>query len=108
MNHPVRNRLVPYLNAFLGCAVLPAAVIGLIMLRSNVTSMEYRIGALEHQRVAALTEQKGLEADLSSLKARSRVDENQLALTDPDRRKVFIVKRDTSAVPQAASFRRRN
>ena len=108
MIHPVRNRAVPYLNTFLGFAVLPAAIIGLIMLRSNVTSMEYRIGSLERQRVSALTEQKGLEADLASLKARSRVDENQLALSDPDRRKVYMVERDTSAMPQATSFKRRN
>ena len=107
MIYPVRNRALPYLNIFLGFVVLPAAIIGLIVLRSGVTSMEYRIGSLERQRVQALTERKGLEADLASLKARSRVDEDQLALSDPDRRKVFIVKRDTSAVPQAAAFTRR-
>lgn len=106
MRYPVRNRMIPFLNKFLFFVALPAGLVCLIMLRSNVTQMEYQIGALERQKISALTERKGFEADMASLKARSRVDEEQLALSDPDRRKVFIVQRDTSQVPQAASFKR--
>lgn len=106
MRYPVRNRALPFLNKVLFFIGLPSAIICLIMLRSGVTSMEYRIGSLERQKVQAMTERKTLEADISSLKARAKVDQTELALADPDRRKVFIVKRDNSATPQAAAFKR--
>jgi hypothetical protein len=101
-----RNRgIISYLIRPLLVMLLFLGVFGIVMLRSNIVSMEYGIGAMERQRDEALKERKTLVAEYALLRSIQRVDERDIALEFPDRQKVFYVKRDEGGIPYTVSLR---
>jgi hypothetical protein len=79
-------------------------IFGLVWLRSQITSTEYRIGQLQKEKVEALKEEKFLYAKMSSMFSIQQVTTRGLELRFPDRRKVVYVKRDKGGVPYTASL----
>jgi hypothetical protein len=94
-----RKSLFSYIMRPLLGLVLMFCIFGLVRLRSTIVSMEYGIGAAERQREETLRERKVLVAELASLRSIQEVDSREIALTFPDRSKVFYVKRDDGGVP---------
>ncbi|MGD8352372.1 MAG: hypothetical protein PVG55_05205 [Nitrospirota bacterium] len=82
-----------------------AGIFGMVWLRSQITSMEYRMGILEREKVEALREEKALYAEMSSLLSIEQVARNGMSLEFPDRQRVIYVKRDKGGVPYTASLR---
>jgi hypothetical protein len=79
-------------------------IFGLVWLRSQITSTEYRIGQLQREKVEALKEEKFLYAKMSSMFSIQQVTTRGLELRFPDRQKVVYVKRDKGGVPYTASL----
>ncbi len=82
-----------------------AGIFGMVWLRSQITSMEYRIGMLEREKVEVLKEAKALYAEMSSLLSIEQVASNGTGLEFPDRQRIIFVKRDKGGVPYTASLR---
>ncbi|MEJ2314125.1 MAG: hypothetical protein P8Y85_04980 [Nitrospirota bacterium] len=91
---------VPVLVVFLF-----AGIFGMVWLRSRITSMEYRMGTLEREKVEALKQEKALYAEMSSLLSIEQVAKNGMKLEFPDRQRVIYVKRDKGGVPYTASLK---
>ena len=79
-------------------------IFGLVWLRSQITSTEYRIGQLQREKVEALKEEKFLYARMSTMFSIQQVATRGLELRFPDRQKVVYVKRDKGGVPYTASL----
>jgi hypothetical protein len=85
--------------------VLFASIFSLVWLRSQTTSIEYRIGQLEREKVEAIKEEKALYAQMSSVLSIQEVARRDMDLQFPDRQRVVYVKRDKGDVPYKASLR---
>jgi hypothetical protein len=94
-----RKGLISYIIRPVLVLLLTLGIFGLVRLRSTIVSMEYGIGAVERQREEAMKERKVMVAEFASLRSIQVVDQRDMALTFPDRRKVFYVKRDDGGVP---------
>ena len=68
----------------------------LVWLKSEITSLEYRISDFENKRLGLLKDKKELilkRSDILSIENVEHVAMNRFGLTFPDRKKVFYVKR---------------
>ncbi len=86
--------------------LLFASVFGLVWLRSQITSVEYRIGRMQGQKLEAMKEEKVLVARMASLLSLKQVEARNLELQFPDRQKVVYVRREKGGVPYTASLTR--
>lgn len=107
MIYPVRKSVSSYLIIPFLCVLLFTGVFALVWLRSNIVSIEYRIGEVEKGKFEAVRETKALEAEMAALLS---MQETVARLTDeefvsPERKKVVHVKRDKGGAPYTASFR---
>lgn len=100
-----RRSIFSRLAAPLLFVLLFSGVFGLVWLRSQITSMEYRIGMIEREKMEALKEEKALYAEMSSLLSIEQVAKSDAGLQFPDRQRVIYVKRDKGGVPYTASLR---
>lgn len=85
--------------------VVVAGLFGLVWLRSQITSAEYRIGKLEAEKQESTRQEKVLYARMSSMLSIQQVSLRGLDLTFPDRTRVIYVKRDEGGKPYAASLK---
>jgi hypothetical protein len=82
--------------------IVPAIIISvfmLIWLKSEITSLEYRISEYESERLDLLKQKKTLivrRSDILSIKNIEYVAMNRFGLSFPDRKKVIYVKRGES------------
>jgi hypothetical protein len=86
--------------------VLCAGIFGLVWLRSQTISTEYRIGQLEREKIEAMKVEKALYAQIASLLSIQEVVRSDMDLQFPDRQRVVYVRRDKGDVPYKASLRR--
>lgn len=83
-----------------------SGLIGIVWLRSNITSLEYMISEFESVRTERMKETKMLLAERSSLLSMQRVEKTavrNLGLVFPDRTKVVHVTGEKKG-PQHASY----
>lgn len=102
----VRQRsLMSYLVVPLLASVLSAGFFGIVWLRSNIVSTEYRISELENGKMERMRETKMLMAERASVLSMKKAEKRivtELGLAFPDRKKVLYVDiRKTG--PQRAS-----
>jgi hypothetical protein len=101
-----RRSIVSRLAVPFMVVVLCVGIFGLVWLRSQTISTEYRIGQLEREKIEALKEEKALYAQMASLLSIQEVARSDMDLEFPDRQRVVYVRRDTGDVPYKASLRR--
>ena len=100
-----RSRLLVLALPVFFMAVL-MGVFALVWLRAHTTSMEYRIGRMEVQKVQSMSAKKSLVAEMASILSIQEVSKRGLELEFPDRLRVIYVKRDAGGVPYRTSLRR--
>ncbi len=101
-----KSRTVSVLKA-LSIVLLIASVFGMVMLRSNVTSLEYTLSKLEKAKLEAQRDQKTLVAQKAGLMALTRVEQTDLTdmgFTFPERKRVVYVKGADFQGPYRASY----
>ncbi len=86
--------------------LLLASIFGLVWLRSHITSMEYRIGRMQEQKLEAMKEEKALVAKMAAMLSLKQLEARDLELEFPDRQRVIYVKREKGGVPYTASLTR--
>ena len=100
------NRTVTMLKA-LSFVMLGVMIFSLIWLRSNVTTLEYRLSSLEKSRAEALRDQKALIAEKAGLMTLTRVEKSDLegmGFTFPERKRVVYVKGAEEKAPYKVSY----
>ncbi|MCX8034217.1 MAG: hypothetical protein N3A00_02730 [Thermodesulfovibrio sp.] len=85
------------------------SVFGILWIRSNVITIEYRLSQLEEKKKNLLREQKMLLAQKSSLTSIARLEKGELfSLHFPDRKKVIYITQDSTTSVNRISFNQRD
>lgn len=90
-----QRNMVLYFIKPLFLALLICGIFSIVWLRSNITSMEYRISELENKKMDRLRETKMLMAERAFLLSMQKVERTavrDLGLVFPDRTRVVYVK----------------
>ena len=91
----------------LSLVMLVVMVFSLVWLRSNVTTLEYRLSSLEKSRAEAQRDQKSLVAEKAGLMTLTRVEKSDLegmGFTFPERKRVVYVKGAEEKTPYKVSY----
>lgn len=85
------------------------SLFGILWIRSNVITIEYRLSQLEERRKNLLREQKMLLAQKSSLTSIARLEKGELfSYHFPDRKKVIYITQDSTTSVNRVSFNHRD
>jgi predicted PurR-regulated permease PerM len=101
-----KSRTVSVLKV-LSIFLLLALVFGVVMLRSNVTSLEYTLSKLEKAKLEAQRDQKSLVAQKAGLMTLTRVEKTDLSdmgFSFPERKRVVYVRGPETQGPYRASY----
>jgi len=82
-----------------------------VWLRSSITSVEYRIGELEEQKMQAMTESKTLVAKRAESLAIDSVEEvavKKIGLDFPERKRLYTVEETEESGTYGVSYRVRH
>ena len=101
-----KNRTVSAVKG-LSVILLIISIFVVVLLRSNVTSLEYRLSTLEKMKMEAQRDQKTLVAQKAGLLALTRVEKMDLSglgFSFPERKRVVYVKGTDIKGPYKASY----
>lgn len=94
-------RLIQCLMIFL----IVISIFGILWIRSNVLTVEYKLSQLEDKKKALLREQKVLLAERASLTSLAKVERtDSIALQFPDRKKVIYITKKSEDTITNVSF----
>lgn len=85
------------------------SVFGILWIKSNVITVEYKLSQMEDRKRALLREQRVLLAEKASLTNISRLRQGELySLNFPDRRKVVYITKDSRISLNKVSLNQRD
>ncbi len=91
-------------------ALLLAGQFSLVWLKSNVLTLEYKIGVLEKMKAEQIKERRLLLAEKAGLQSLERLEASSMendSFVFPDRVRVIHVKRQKGSLPHKASLGKR-
>lgn len=105
-----RKSMMTFILKPLCIALLLAGQFSLVWLKSNVLTLEYKIGVLEKMKAEQIKERRLLLAEKAGLQSLERLEASSMendSFVFPDRVRVIHVKRQKGSLPHKVSIEKR-